>query len=447
MEKTIRKENRSAYLNFLLSKYEAYRGSPEVRSLPYHALIDPSDICQLRCPGCWTGIENESLRQGDKTPEALYRTDRAKLSPELFDSVLDEIGEYLFVIEFHSQGEPLLNPHLTSFVRKAAALGIETQTRTNLSLKLTDERIEDLATCGLGALIASVDGYSQEAYEKYRVGGRIDLIKQNLERLKAAVDRAGSPTSIIYQYLVFEWNEQEIEDARRFTEELGIWYQVRDAIISKEEWLPSYRKDEKPFISEEKVRAMAKEYAAAGSNYWKESECHDYWIPADPGLNWLPAETRQDDSFCGWHYAAAVIEPSGHVTPCCWHSKEADRVGKIVPGQATVADVWNGDTYRKIREDYNNHGPAELDESANLCSRCYVPGLFKHGLSNLDFVIFEQFSRLIGDVDQTLLRAFQMLIGPMGDAERKQYTEYFEEHLTGYYDGVEFTTSARAPQN
>lgn len=153
----------------------------------------------------------------------------------------------------------------------AAALGIETPTRTNLSLKLSDERIEDLATWGLGALIASADGYTQEAYEKYRVGGRVELLKQNLERLKAAVDGPGSSTSLIYQYLVFEWNEHDIEDAKRFCEELGLFFQVRDAIMVKGDWLPSCRMDEKPYLSAGQASELAQEYAAAGSDYWKES--------------------------------------------------------------------------------------------------------------------------------------------------------------------------------
>ena len=433
MEKTIRKLNQSAYLNFLLSKYEAYCGLSKVKSFPYHALIDPSDICQLRCPGCWTGIENESRRKANSSLEVIYRNERGKLSPQLFDAVLDEIGEYLFVIEFHSQGEPLLNAHLPSFVRRATELGIDTQTRTNLSLQLSDERIEDLATCGLGTLIASVDGYSQEAYEKYRVGGRIDLVHDNLRRLKSAIDRNGSATDLVYQYLVFDWNEHEIEDARRFTEDLGIWYQVRDAIISDQSWLPSYRKDEKPFISKDRVLEIAQEYQAAGSNYWKDSDCHDYWIPADPSLNWLPAETRQADSFCGWHYSAAVIEPSGHLTPCCWHSNENDRVGKVDPGRTTVADVFGGKRYERIRQAYNSESSSELDDSSNLCSRCYVPGLFKHGLSPLDFLISEQFSRLYGDNEPVLWQAFELLVGPMGQSERERYAQYFEKHLASYY--------------
>ncbi len=430
------------YLNFLLSKYEAYRGAVKVRSLPYHALIDPSDICQLRCPGCWTGIENEGRRLGGEREDTTYRTRRLNTPPELFDAVLDEIGEYLFGIEFHSQGEPLLNPHFTSFVRKAAARGIDTETRTNLSLRLSDERVDDLATCGLGALIASVDGYSQEAYEKYRVGGQIELVKKNLERLAAAVGRANSNTMIIYQFLVFSWNEHEVDDARRFAERLGIGCQIKDAIISDKEWLPSYRKAEKPYLSTEEVGVLTREWAAVGkATYWKDQERHDYWIPDHPGLTWIPADTPQSDSFCAWHYAAAVVEPGGHLTPCCWTSKEEDRLGTIEPGQASLADVWNSDSFRRARTAFTG---VEV-EPETLCSRCYVPGVFKHALSHRDPVIYQKFVDAFGSSEPEMLGAFQLLLQGMGKIERRRYVDYFENKLTGFFEGMDFTPGPGDP--
>lgn len=114
-----------------------------------------------------------------------------------------------------------------------------------------------------------------------------------------------------------------------------------------------------------------------------------------------------------------MTEPSGDLTPCCWTSKESDRVGKVEPGRTSVADVWNGEVHQGIRETYNNGGSEKLDKSANLCARCYGPGLFKHALSELDFLIFDQFSQLYGRADPALSRAFELLLGPMDDTGRK----------------------------
>src|SRR5436190_14442940 len=106
-----RKKNRSAFLNFLRAKYEAYTGKIQVQSLPYYLCLDPSDICQLRCPTCPTGMENESRHNADGR-KVVYRETRSLLSGDLFDSVLEELGEQLFLIMFYNYGEPLLNKRL-----------------------------------------------------------------------------------------------------------------------------------------------------------------------------------------------------------------------------------------------------------------------------------------------------------------------------------------------
>src|SRR3972149_6033790 len=101
------KTNRTAYLNYLRAKYEMYTRAVDVQSYPYFMGIDPSDICQLRCTTCPTGIDNERKKQktADLTP---FRANRAILAPDLFEALLDEMGEYLFWINFYNYGEPLL---------------------------------------------------------------------------------------------------------------------------------------------------------------------------------------------------------------------------------------------------------------------------------------------------------------------------------------------------
>src|SRR5262245_56879301 len=138
-----RKTNRSAFVNFLRAKYETYTGELDVQSYPYYLCLDPSDKCQLRCPTCPTGIENEGKRT--KAADApIFRSKRATLSEDLLGALLDELGEYLFLINFYNYGEPLLNRNLPSFIRRATAFDIDTEIHTNLSLPLSDQYIDDL---------------------------------------------------------------------------------------------------------------------------------------------------------------------------------------------------------------------------------------------------------------------------------------------------------------
>ena len=85
------KVNHAAYANFLQSKYELYTGAISVRSRPYYLGLDPSSVCQLRCPTCATGVDNETHRQ--RTGATTFRHNRSMLHGDLFDAVLDELGD------------------------------------------------------------------------------------------------------------------------------------------------------------------------------------------------------------------------------------------------------------------------------------------------------------------------------------------------------------------
>src|SRR5262249_5912480 len=152
---------RAAYVNFLRSKYQMYRGMTEVSSYPYYLTLEASDRCQLQCPTCVTGVENQLRRRKDG-PEVTYRRNRATLTHEFYDALLDELGPYLFLVLFYNFGEPLLNKRLPDLIRKAKAYDIETDINTNLSLPLSDAFIEELLCSGLDHLYASIDGFTQE---------------------------------------------------------------------------------------------------------------------------------------------------------------------------------------------------------------------------------------------------------------------------------------------
>ncbi|MDX1406869.1 MAG: hypothetical protein R3330_02015, partial [Saprospiraceae bacterium] len=210
-----RKTSTSAFENYLLSKYEMYTVQEKVRSVPYSLTVDASDHCQLMCPTCPTGLEN-AARKAKQEGYEIFRKDRRTLTPELFSSLLDDIGEQVFMVMFYNWGEPLLNKKLPALIRAAAEYEIFTEIHSNLSLPIPEERIDALLLSGLSALKASVDGFSQQAYEKNRVGGNMELIKYNLRQLAERRAALNAHVDISWQYLVFSFNEHEIDDAARF---------------------------------------------------------------------------------------------------------------------------------------------------------------------------------------------------------------------------------------
>lgn len=94
------------------------------------------------------------------------------LETHVFNKILDEVGPALAYLIFYFQGGPYLHPLFLDMVREASSRGIYTATSTNAHY-LDEKNAEKTVASGLNRLIISIDGVSQEAYEQYRVGGKI----------------------------------------------------------------------------------------------------------------------------------------------------------------------------------------------------------------------------------------------------------------------------------
>ncbi|HUT24824.1 MAG TPA: radical SAM protein [Sumerlaeia bacterium] len=186
------------------------RPSEEVSCFPILGNVDPANSCNLKCPMCPVGT-------------GALTHPRGMMTLETFSRVMDEVGPTLVVLEMYRYGEPLLNPRLADMIRIASGAHFcHTRVSTNLSMPLTDERIEGLIDAGLHTLIVAADGPDQATYEKYRRGGKIERVLENVERFTAARRRLKAPgPRIIWQYLVFSHNEKEIARTRRLAKAHG----------------------------------------------------------------------------------------------------------------------------------------------------------------------------------------------------------------------------------
>jgi len=241
----LQKTSVAAFENFLTAKYERLAGVSRTRSYPYILVIDPSSICQLRCPICPTGASN-AQRKIKGLPDAELSPSR--LERGILEAILDECGDLLFYCHFFNWGEPLLNQNLSAFIRMAHDYGIYTRFDTNLSLRCSDDRLKTLLQSGLDELEASIDGFSQQTYEQYRVGGRFDLALDNLKRLAKMRDSLGLNTKINWNFLIFSFNEHEATSISEFCTEHKINFVPKHAFIPRENsaWLPSYRREQRP---------------------------------------------------------------------------------------------------------------------------------------------------------------------------------------------------------
>ena len=142
---------------------------------------------------------------------------------ETFTKVIDEVKDYCIWLTLYSWGEPFLNKQIDRFVAYADSANIATIISSNLNKPLTPKMVESLIRSGLDTLIVSIDGTTQDVYEAYRVGGRLDRVFENIGRIVEKKKELGFKTPFIeWQFIVVRQNEHQIADARNLAREIGV---------------------------------------------------------------------------------------------------------------------------------------------------------------------------------------------------------------------------------
>lgn len=390
------KKTRFAYENFLLAHYERARRAERVESRPFALLLDPASICQLQCPMCPTGLENAGQVGHGRTR---YRQ-RNLLSRPVFDAVLDELGDTLFFVHLYNWGEPLLNRDLGYFIRKLVRRDIAVDTNTNLSLPLSDALADELIDSGIDRIEASIDGFSQASYGRYRVKGRFELARDNLLRLAAARDRLGRDTQIVWNFLVFRFNEHEIESARNFCADHGIEFVRREAAVSealRADFLPSYREGEnlEDFFDQQKK-------------------------PFDP-----ESIASRPEQSCGWHYFYSIVNADGSVSPCCAPWESDWDFGFVEAGKRSFGDIWNGPLMQASRGDVAGHrllaklahsgmlpsirSMGDFLRQGTICEGCQFPLPMLDLYSNRADLVVSGYEQAMKGSDAAMDRAFELV--------------------------------------
>ena len=147
------------YSSFKISKI---RREAIHTGMPISISIEPTTSCNLRCPECPSGLRSFTRPTG-------------MMKPELLESILHQLSPTLAYLIFYFQGEPFLHPNLLEMVKAASKKKIYTATSTNAHF-LTDEAARKTVESGLDRLIISIDGTTQETYQAYRIGGKLDKV-------------------------------------------------------------------------------------------------------------------------------------------------------------------------------------------------------------------------------------------------------------------------------
>ena len=318
--------------NWLAARHAEATRRTTVHTLPYHYVVDPSTVCNLRCPLCVQATAPMGRR-------------RNLLAEDDFHTLLDSISATAIRVDLFNWGEPLLNPHFSSIVHSAEDRALYVRTSTNLSLSEQHFDAEQIVRSGLARLVASIDGATQETYEKYRVRGKLGLVLRNLQALVRERERQRTKRPLIeWQTLVLRSNATEIEQCEVLAREMGAdvlrYGGARVEMATKLSVSPA--------ASFEKSRAILVD----SENRYSEYDHNG-------------AKRRVHElGGCHWLWGKVSITPDGGVAPCIssWFSK--DDLGNWL--KQDIRQIWHGPAFRLARQDAVSGGQPE----GSLCARC-----------------------------------------------------------------------------
>lgn len=140
--------------------------------------LDTTNTCNLRCAFC---CEDQDWKARIIDPEHLRRV-RDELLPGVSGTILLScLNEPFLNKQFHRLCESLPDSE--------AAQAMFT---SNMTIPLSDEKIETLARSKLRNINVSLDSADPETFERMRVNGRFDVFSDNLKRLAAAQAASGN---------------------------------------------------------------------------------------------------------------------------------------------------------------------------------------------------------------------------------------------------------------
>lgn len=288
---------------------------------PISIAIEPTTSCNLRCPECPSGKREFTRPTG-------------MLKDELFRRVIDELHKDAFYLTFYFQGEPYLNPSFLEMVKYASSKGIYTATSTNAHY-LDDLKARRTVESGLSRLIISIDGTTQETYQSYRVGGRLDKVMEGARNIiKWKKELRSKTPHIIFQFLVVKPNEHQVEEVKRLGKQLGA-----DEVKLKTAQVYEYENGNELIPTDAKY-----------SRYQKQAD-GTYTI----------RNSMENHCWKLWH--SCVITWDGMVVPCCFDKDGSHRLGDLK--KSSFKEVWKSSAYHNFRSSVLR-SRSEID----ICKNC-----------------------------------------------------------------------------
>jgi len=277
------------------------------KNKPFFLSVEIANFCNLHCPECPVGLRKIS------------RNEKKLFDFDLFKRIIDDLHSQLISVILYFQGEPFLNNQLIDYIQYAHKSNIYTSTSTNGQF-ITKDNAKDLVKSGLDKIIFSVDGVSQETYEKYRVGGSLEKTIDGIRDIIGWKNELKSLTPLVeMQFLVLKTNEHQLKEMRQLAKSLNV-----DRLTFKTAQLYDF--------------AHGNELMPSKSRYSRYSKGKD---------GKFSIKSRQPNR-CWRLWSGAVVNVYGEVLPCCFDKASEHSFGNV--NEQSFPACWHSKNATGFRE-------------------------------------------------------------------------------------------------
>ena len=216
--------------NYVLNNIERISKRKVVKSFPYHATMNTTNICNLRCQFC------EIHYFYKKAKESAGRVFPNHLDIDILKNS-DEWLRHAIGIELSgASGEPFVNPNIVGVIHWLKKYDIKLSATTN-GLLINEEIAQELIRAKFDSLLFSIHAGDSEMYAHLQ-GGDFDQVLSNMESIVTLKKRENCAYPLIYiNYMLNQMTAHSVKDLMKLVKGIGVdafvmnhYYDCRNAL-------------------------------------------------------------------------------------------------------------------------------------------------------------------------------------------------------------------------
>lgn len=295
--------------------YHWMRGTTNLPYLPLKLHLEPTSVCNLRCPMCPQAID-------------AVKGDMGYIDLDLYRKIVDEASGFVLEINLFFRGEPLLHKALPEILSYGRAKGVRLHVNTNATI-LNEQRARMLIENGASKVTISFDGPDKAQYERMRKGAKYEKTLENVRQFLGLVKeyrQNGWQTPYTVMQVILPYDPQSPGP--------NVPQHMKDLLkgLPVDEWDPLW------------------------PHGWAGVMLDNGVVQAQPyGENYHP---------CNWLWKSLAIYWDGRVASCCADFSGDQLIGDLKT--QSLRQVWNGSQMVALRK-------MQVEgryKDAPLCSGC-----------------------------------------------------------------------------